>query len=259
MKPHKLYREFVADLSKKSVTFGIWLRKLKLYKAYGETRRVSLTDASTLTPQQAEAMSAAQMNALSAGFWLTKVGLNVVGPCRVIEDTSRMIEEIINVAPQPQPYACRRGCHFCCYEAVDVSVVEAKALAQHVRELPAPERAAVTGKLERYAARKRHSSDDQMYEAHIPCPFLDVSSGYCTVYAIRPYMCRALTSYDVAPCKTGEHEYLVDHVRYFAYGGALQGAENFELPNEQAARATALDSAAENNLAIRVLAELETQ
>src|SRR5690606_13531070 len=116
--------------------------------------------------------------------------------------------------PQPRAYACRRGCYFCCRETVDVSEVEAAALARHVEALPEEQKSAVLARLESYAEAVRRDGLEMMRRKRVPCAFLDLQSGACTVYAIRPYMCRALTSYDVTPCKTDDQWYQVDNIRY---------------------------------------------
>lgn len=90
--------------------------------------------------------------------------------------------------------ACRRGCTFCCHSQVEVSIVEAIAIADVIAadpDLCANVRAA--------APKVRGLSALARMQAHIPCPLL--RDDACGVYADRPRSCRALTSYDVAACK----------------------------------------------------------
>lgn len=107
-------------------------------------------------------------------------------------------EEFLRQAPAgpgvAAKIACRKGCSFCCYTQVEVSIVEAIAVADSVATeaaLAASVRAAV-GKVQGLSALDR-------MRAHIPCPLL--RDGACSVYAVRPRSCRALTSYDATACE----------------------------------------------------------
>lgn len=208
------------------------LRQMGLYRAFALLRDFQ-SPLGNSEPQadQRKAMTTAEANGLSIGFWLTKSADDSVEPRTIVTDTARLVEEVINLAPQPREYACRRGCHFCCHEAVTVSEVEAAALARHVEALPEAEKSTVMAKLESYAEGVRRLGVQAMQRNKVFCAFLDSASGACTVYAIRPYMCRALTSYDVTPCKTDDQTYQVDHIRYGAYTGALMGAAHSEMPD----------------------------
>jgi hypothetical protein len=90
---------------------------------------------------------------------------------------------------------------------------------------------------------------------------LNTTSGECTIYAIRPYRCRGLTSYDVEPCETGAHAYQVDHVRFYAYSGANLGASLPHLPNERVVMEVSgnAKNVPSENLAVGVLMHLTTE
>jgi Fe-S-cluster containining protein len=90
--------------------------------------------------------------------------------------------------------ACRRGCSYCCYSQVEVSIVEAIAVADAIAtdgQLAASVRST--------APAVRGLSALARMQAHVPCPLL--RDGACSVYADRPRSCRALTSYDAKACE----------------------------------------------------------
>lgn len=229
------YRRMLNNLAQQIANGKAMLQKMGLYQAYAQLREHDKAPTNSDAQQrQRKAKSTAEANGLSIGFWLAKAGENEVDPRTVVTDTANLVEEVINLAPQPKAYACHRGCYFCCFEPVTVSEIEAAALARHIESMPEEEKATVVAKLESYAERVQAVGGILMRLNKVPCAFLDTQSGACTVYEIRPYMCRSLTSYDVAPCKTQDQPYLVDHIRYGAYTGAMIGAAHRHVENHMA-------------------------
>ena len=104
--------------------------------------------------------------------------------------------------PLPQPIICEAGCDACCYNQVELTPPEALLIGHHI-EAYFPEAAkelllghvarimqltAGKGKAE-IAARRRQ----------IPCPLLGKRT--CSVYPIRPLVCRAMHGLDAARCE----------------------------------------------------------
>ncbi|HEV2323939.1 MAG TPA: YkgJ family cysteine cluster protein [Terracidiphilus sp.] len=104
--------------------------------------------------------------------------------------------------------SCREGCGACCRQAVPISPVEARAIAEWLGEQPEERRAALLERFRRAAARLEESgiaqaaretgpetTRDGMHELGlryftlgIPCPFLE--DERCTIHEIRPLRCR---------------------------------------------------------------------
>jgi len=118
----------------------------------------------------------------------------------VMDATSALIDGLLAKAGD-RPVACHGGCAHCCYQAVGVSVPEILALEAHIRATRTPEQ------LERLidgvrAAddRTRGMTSAQRLSPELPCPFLDVADGRCTVYEARPLACRGTNSLDAEAC-----------------------------------------------------------
>ena len=90
--------------------------------------------------------------------------------------------------------ACAKGCSHCCHANVEVTIVEAIAVAQRVATDPT-------------LAKSVHATAPKVdgippwtrYDFRIPCPLL--RDGSCSIYDVRPRVCRAHVSYDVTLCE----------------------------------------------------------
>jgi Fe-S-cluster containining protein len=108
---------------------------------------------------------------------------------------------------------CKEGCSWCCQGAkVDVLVPEALAIIEHQRARLSPE------ELERFreniasaAAYFREMTIESRRESRYPCPLLDEASGRCTIYEVRPMLCRAYNSLDEGQCERACKEPLYGH------------------------------------------------
>ena len=132
------------------------------------------------------------------------------------------------VLPYQQPLACRNGCSYCCYMQATASGPEILAIAEYIEanmsdgELDAlrarvAETDGVTGELDSFG---------RLF-ANVPCPLL--RDGGCSVYEVRPLVCRGYNSLHWVACahdgrrpsywKSVPH----DAVRRGAYSAALDG------------------------------------
>lgn len=78
--------------------------------------------------------------------------------------------------------ACKMGCAYCCYQAIDISRLEAEFIAEKTGVIPA--------KLGEVVPR-----DPLSFSEQTPCPFL--KKGVCSIYEFRPLICRIHVSLDV--------------------------------------------------------------
>jgi Fe-S-cluster containining protein len=108
----------------------------------------------------------------------------------------RLAESSLRSFPSKSPIACARGCSYCCYGFVAVIGPEAFRLADAVRAgLSAPIDVATARAA---AALTRGISPDDRVGRKLPCPLLH--DGACSVYAVRPLVCRQATSLSLPGC-----------------------------------------------------------
>src|SRR3569623_3215541 len=112
-----------------------------------------------------------------------------------MDATSTLIDGL--PAKADRPVACHDGCAHCCYQAVGVSVPEALALEAYVRATRSPaEREELAARVRQADQRTRGLTSAQRLSPELPCPFLEVADGRCTVYEARPLACRGTNSLD---------------------------------------------------------------
>ncbi|MBL4682285.1 MAG: YkgJ family cysteine cluster protein [Pseudomonadales bacterium] len=95
---------------------------------------------------------------------------------------------------------CRNGCDYCCSFKVEVGAEEVFAIKHFVDSTFTPSQKDAT--LERARANSKlvsTLSQSKRILTNIPCAFLLDRS--CSVYSVRPAMCRKLHSTDVKACK----------------------------------------------------------
>jgi hypothetical protein len=91
---------------------------------------------------------------------------------------------------------CRKGCYWCCHNVVMVSAPEIFLIADNVRKTgDAAFIAATFAGAERIAAL----GDETRYAKKIPCALL--RERVCSVYKLRPTVCRKHTSFSLISCK----------------------------------------------------------
>jgi len=115
--------------------------------------------------------------------------------------TSRLSDGLLARAPAGA-VACRAGCDHCCYQSVGVTPPEVLAIFDHLS------RTLSDDAMERFAAHVAEarartrglSSGDRFSPAH-PCVFLQVETGRCAIYDIRPLACRGMNALDAGACE----------------------------------------------------------
>jgi len=96
---------------------------------------------------------------------------------------------------------CQDGCAHCCIVNVSVLQPEADSIAKHLFEKRSAEEL-----LDLYQGISRLEKDtyyldeEERIMARQPCAFLD-NSGSCSIYPVRPLLCRSITSTDANACR----------------------------------------------------------
>jgi len=93
-------------------------------------------------------------------------------------------------------FDCKAGCSYCCSLRVAATPPEVFLIARHVKQLPLETQSELIGRLKIHAEAARGLPNEDFF---LPCTLL--ADGKCTIYAIRPAMCRKYLSLDVEECK----------------------------------------------------------
>ena len=94
---------------------------------------------------------------------------------------------------------CRAGCGTCCIVNVAVLIPEAVAIVEYV-ENRAQAFSGLDQRLNRTWHRVRGVEDDERVCMRVPCVFLD-DAGSCSIYPVRPLLCRGVTSTSAEDCR----------------------------------------------------------
>ncbi|MDD2502016.1 MAG: YkgJ family cysteine cluster protein [Geobacter sp.] len=101
-----------------------------------------------------------------------------------------------------KPVACKAGCFHCCVLNVSVLLPEAVAIAGWLSlHCSGAGCDAQLKRLQSHALRVRWMEDSERIHRQTACPFVD-AQGSCSIYPVRPLVCRAVTSLDKADCLT---------------------------------------------------------
>jgi Fe-S-cluster containining protein len=97
--------------------------------------------------------------------------------------------------------ACAAGCDHCCYQSVGVTALEAITIVQYLQTtLDVDGLDAVRTRVHAARERTRGLTRQERYSPDHPCVFLG-EGGRCTVYPVRPLVCRAMNSLNADDCR----------------------------------------------------------
>ena len=102
----------------------------------------------------------------------------------------------IEALPSKAQHACAPGCDFCCYLPVDVLAPEAFRITAHLEQTCSRE--ALSTLVYRLGAQGQHDFGIR------PCVFL--ANGRCSIYEVRPMVCRGYNSLSKERCEAYHHD-----------------------------------------------------
>jgi len=160
----------------------------------------------------------------------------------VIGCTTAITDSVRQNDPPIKPLACEAGCSHCCYQYdVGVTPFEILCIAAHILETyNKDEQAVVLDKIAMAEKKKRSLPIEDWGYGKFPCPLL--VDEKCSVYEVRPLVCRAMNSYDGDRCRQNRetprndssvpmygHQY---EIAKFARVGIQRGLSDVSLQNE---------------------------
>jgi Fe-S-cluster containining protein len=121
----------------------------------------------------------------------------------------------------PRPIVCQAGCDFCCYNQVELTPPEALLLGDYVsRNFSDSEREQLRERLEGSSRLQSGKSKIEIAGIRRELPCLLLSQGRCSVYPVRPLLCRAMHSLDADRCEA-ELKSPLPLVEYYSHRGDL--------------------------------------
>lgn len=101
-----------------------------------------------------------------------------------------------------KPIACKKGCAFCCYVQVHPTAPEVLRIAEHLRATMSERQLrALRKRVAEYDDCVREMSMKELSRLRLPCLFLGgVFGNRCTIYPVRPLICRGWNSTDADVC-----------------------------------------------------------
>jgi Fe-S-cluster containining protein len=119
---------------------------------------------------------------------------------RVVEKAERDLAEHL-CDRERSHIACAAGCGVCCMVNVAVLFPEAVVIVDYLREnLGGKELVRLTERIESLYRKILWLDDEDRIFLRRPCAFLD-EAGCCSIYRVRPLLCRSVTSTDPERCR----------------------------------------------------------
>jgi hypothetical protein len=114
----------------------------------------------------------------------------------LMDETSRELETLL---PPPAPMACRKGCPTCCHVSVRSDAQSIVRIAEHVRTTwPVVERIKLKARIDAHVEATKDAFAFASVADRPACPLL--VDDACSVHEVRPMVCRAFNSTDLAAC-----------------------------------------------------------
>ena len=104
--------------------------------------------------------------------------------------------------PLKRPIVCQAGCNYCCFNQVEIAPPEALLIGDYIeRNFSDAEKAALILELDRAIQFKAGKTKVEIagLRQELRCPLL--RDGWCSVYAVRPLICRAMHALEVGQCE----------------------------------------------------------
>lgn len=118
----------------------------------------------------------------------------------IIDKAESFAEDVIPTSELSQ-MDCKAGCSVCCRVNVPVLLPEAVAIKNFLVKTKAePDLDEQIIRMKKLAMEIKHLEEEERILAHKPCAFLN-HKGACSIYPVRPIICRSVTSADASACK----------------------------------------------------------
>lgn len=127
------------------------------------------------------------------------------GVLHVLKDVMAYSHDIVDVlesSNQSPTVACGPGCSYCCHSQVHVLPIEALLILSFLSEcFTRKQILLLMDRIDQRLQRTREKSLSSLFliKNELPCIFLE--NGMCSIYQVRPFICRAWNSMDSSLCR----------------------------------------------------------
>lgn len=176
-----------------------------LLQSRGAARSVAGLSAPLFAEPWQDTLALATANAAVRHLGETPSSSNVVAlTAEAMEALSKLTAGL--AAQSERPVACAAGCAHCCHQSVGVTGVEALTIVNHIRQTWTDEgQKALAERARAMRERTRGMTYKQRHSPNLPCIFLG-DGGKCTIYPVRPLVCRAVNSLSAEECEQNLHD-----------------------------------------------------
>ncbi len=119
----------------------------------------------------------------------------------VLEFSQTIIRNLERAGQSPK-VACQSGCSYCCHSQVNIIPIEALAICAFIKtDFTSGQVSTLNAGISRARSLTAGKTFKQVYaiRADLPCVFL--TAGKCSIYAMRPSICRSWNSFDAGACR----------------------------------------------------------
>lgn len=155
-----------------------------------------------LTDEERDALLRGADSVQKIAFQGLGKAVGVTAKIRFVDHLQRGVDQIhfaanaaMSASDSAQSFACQAGCSHCCEVRVEALVPEILQIVSALKQLPADVLQTWRTRLQAHVEQVQHLS---IAEHRVPCVFLQ--DHLCTIYAIRPAVCRKAHSFNVSAC-----------------------------------------------------------
>lgn len=119
----------------------------------------------------------------------------------VLEFSDSIVQHLEKNEQSPK-VACRSGCNYCCHSQVNIIPIEALLISAFIKtDFTFTEISALNAEISQIHLLTAGKTLEQLYALKDDLPCLFLKKGKCSIYKMRPSICRSWNSFDSVACK----------------------------------------------------------
>lgn len=119
---------------------------------------------------------------------------------------SDMIVKDLEDSGQSPGVACKKGCTYCCHSQVTIIPIEALLISAFINtDFTGDEVTVLRAGISRIRSLTAGKTFEQIYEIKGDLPCLFLKEDTCSIYRMRPSICRSWNSFDSHICRAAYH------------------------------------------------------